>query len=200
MAVIVTKPANVRDLGPVDASALIARVAAISERTWGQEDSLKENDFEVFHHTRHIIFRFTPGNRQPEDYYDTPAWTVWRPLLQPIMDAAIRPYGFADPAFPKAMLARLQAGQMIDLHRDGAGSNLRTHKIHVPLITNAGAFFLSGPNRHHLALGHAWEVNNIASHGGVNEGDADRIHFIFEVFDRAADPAPRAGAETAATA
>jgi hypothetical protein len=200
MAAIVTKPANVRDLGPVDASALIARVAAISERTWGQEDALKENDFEVFHHTRHIIFRFTPGNRQPEDFYDTPAWMVWRPLLQPIMDAAIRPYGFTDPAFPKAMLARLQAGHKIDLHRDGAGSNLRTHKIHVPLITNAGAFFLSGPNRHHLAPGHAWEVNNIASHGGVNEGDADRIHFIFEVFDRAADPAPGVGAETATTA
>ncbi|QNO28752.1 aspartyl/asparaginyl beta-hydroxylase domain-containing protein [Sphingopyxis sp. OPL5] len=200
MAVIVTKPANVRDLGPVDATALAARVAAISERAWAGEDARKENDFEVFHHTRHIIFRFTPGNREPEDHYDNPAWMVWRPLLQPVMDAAIRPYGFADPAFPKAMLARLQAGQKIDLHRDGAGSNLRTHKIHVPLITNPGAFFLSGPNRHHLGLGHAWEVNNIASHGGVNEGDADRIHFIFEVFDRAA-PAPLgAGAEAATTA
>jgi hypothetical protein len=195
MAVIVTKPANVRDLGPVDASALRDRVAAISERVWAGEDALKENDFDVFHHTRHIIFRFTPGNREPEDYYDNPAWMVWRPLLQPVMDAAIAPYGFADPAFPKAMLARLQAGQKIDLHRDGAGSNLRTHKIHVPLITNPQAFFLSGPNRHHLALGHAWEVNNIASHGGVNEGDADRIHFIFEVFDRAAEAKTDAGAD-----
>jgi hypothetical protein len=196
MAVIVTKPANVRDLGPVDASALRDRVAAISDRTWGQEDALKENDFEVFHHTRHIIFRFTPGNRDPEDHYENPAWHVWRGLLQPVMDAAVAPYGFADPVFPKAMLARLEAGQLIDLHRDGAGSNLRTHKIHVPLITNAAAFFLCGPNRHHLAYGHAWEVNNIAPHGGVNEGDADRIHFIFEVFDRAATE-NAAAAETA---
>lgn len=196
MAVIVTKPVTVRDLGPVDASALRDRVIAISDRTWGQEDALKENDFEVFHHTRHIIFRFTPGNRDPEDHYENPAWHVWRGLLQPVMDAAIAAYGFADPAFPKAMLARLEAGQKIDLHRDGAGSNLRTHKIHVPLITNPGAFFLCGPNRHHLGYGHAWEVNNIAPHGGVNEGDADRIHFIFEVFDRAAIASPVA-AETA---
>lgn len=197
MAVIVTKPANVRDLGPVDASALRDRVIAISDRTWGQEDALKENDFEVFHHTRHIIFRFTPGNRDPEDHYENPAWHVWRGLLQPVMDIAIAPYGFADPAFPKAMLARLEAGQRIDLHRDGAGSNLRTHKIHVPLITNRGAFFLCGPNRHHLGYGHAWEVNNIAPHGGVNEGDADRIHFIFEVFDRAATTSTAAAAENA---
>ncbi|WP_260582045.1 aspartyl/asparaginyl beta-hydroxylase domain-containing protein [Sphingopyxis sp. PET50] len=194
MAVIVTKPANVRDLGPVDASALRDRVLAISERVWGREDAIKENDFEVFHHTRHIVFRFTPGNRDPEDHYENPAWHAWRGLLQPVMDAAIAPYGFADPAFPKAMLARLQAGQRIDLHRDGAGSNLRTHKIHVPLVTNPGAFFLSGPNRHHLAYGHAWEVNNIASHGGVNEGGADRIHFIFEVFDRAASKSDAASA------
>lgn len=196
MAVIVTKPANVRALGPVDASALRDRVIAISDRTWGQEDALKENDFEVFHHTRHIIFRFTPGNRDPEDHYENPAWHVWRGLLQPVMDSAIAPYGFADPAFPKAMLARLEAGQHIDLHRDGAGSNLRTHKIHVPLITNPDAFFLCGPNRHHLGYGHAWEVNNIAPHGAVNEGGADRIHFIFEVFDRAASEST-AAAETA---
>ncbi|AQA00236.1 hypothetical protein BWQ93_18565 [Sphingopyxis sp. QXT-31] len=196
MAVIVTKPANVRDLGPVDASALRDRVVAISDRTWGQEDALKENDFEVFHHPRHIVFRFTPGNRDPEDHYENPGWHVWRGLLQPVMDAAIAPYAFVDPAFPKAMLARLEAGQLIDLHRDGAGSNLRTHKIHVPLITNPGAFFLCGPNRHHLAYGRAWEVNNIAPHGGVNEGDADRIHFIFEVFDRAATE-NTAAAETA---
>lgn len=199
MAVIVTKPANVRDLGPVDAAALHDRVLGISEHTWTGEDARKENNFTVFHHTRHIVFRFTPGNRDPEDSYENPAWHVWRGLLQPVMDAAIAPYGFADPAFPKAMLARLQAGHRIDLHRDGAGSNLRTHKIHVPLITNPGAFFLCGPNRHHLAHGHAWEVNNIAPHGGVNEGDADRIHFIFEVFDRAAtEDAP--GTATASAA
>jgi hypothetical protein len=182
---LVHKPVNVRDLGPVDCNALRSRVAALSEKSWALENARKENDFEVFHHTRHIIFRFIPGNRDAEDHYETPAWLVWRSLLEPVMHAAIAPYGFVQPAFPKAMFARLAAGQHIDLHCDGAGSNLRTHKIHVPLITNAGAFYLFGQDEFHLAEGRAWEVNNIEPHGGINRGNADRIHLIFEVFDRA---------------
>jgi hypothetical protein len=181
----VEKPKSVRDLGPVDPAALRDQVVRVSEQSWALEDGRKENDFEMFHHTRHIVFRFTPSNRDPLDYYDTPAWQVWQPLLQPLLDAAILPYGFAQPEFPKAMLARLEAGQVIDSHVDGAGSNLRTHKIHVPLITNPGALFMSRDEGFHLAYGRAWEVNNIAPHGGVNRGEADRIHLIFEVFDRA---------------
>lgn len=188
MPVIISKPANVRDLGPVQADALRALVARISDQAWVGEDRNKENDFFCFHHTQHIVFRFIEGNRDPENFYENPSWTVWKPLLLPIMEAAIAPYGFGDPVFPKAMLARLTAGQFIDLHSDGPGSNLRTHKIHVPLITDERVFFLSGADagRFHLAYGRAWEVNNVAPHGGLNDSDVDRIHLIFEVFDRAA--------------
>jgi Aspartyl/Asparaginyl beta-hydroxylase len=185
MLPLITKPETVRDLGPVDTGALRERVAALSEQVWASENARKENDFEVFHHTRHIVFRFTPGNQNPEDHYDTPGWAVWRGLLEPVMAAAVAPYGFAAPEYSKAMLARLAAGQRIDLHSDGAGSNLRTHKIHVPLITNEKALYLCGNEGFHLTDGHAWEVNNIRPHGGVNGGDADRVHLIFEVFDRA---------------
>lgn len=185
MLPLVTKPATVRDLGPVDIATLRDRVAALSEQVWAGENARKENDFEVFHHTRHIVFRFTPGNRDPEDHYETQGWAVWRGLLEPVMAAAVEPYGLAQPEYSKAMLARLEAGQGIDLHSDGAGSNLRTHKIHVPLITNPDALYLFGDQGFHLAEGRAWEVNNIVPHGGVNAGDADRIHLIFEVFDRA---------------
>jgi hypothetical protein len=182
---IVEKPKTIRDLGPVDPTALRDQVLKVSETSWALEDARKENDFEVFHHTRHIVFRFTPNNRDPEDFYETPGWLVWKSLIQPLMDTAIAPYGFTEPEYPKAMLARLQAGQAIDSHVDGAGSNLRTHKIHVPLITNPGALFMSREEGFHLAYGRAWEVNNIAPHGGINSGNEDRIHLIFEVFDRA---------------
>lgn len=190
MLPLVTKPKTVRDLGPVDTGALRSRVASLSEAVWQQENARKENSFEVFHHTRHIVFRFTPGNRDPEDHYDTPGWAVWRGLLEPVMDIAVAPYGLAKPEYSKAMLARLEGGQQIDLHTDGAGSNLRTHKIHVPLITNPKALYLCGEQGFHLAEGRAWEVNNILPHGGVNGGDADRIHLIFEVFDRALSDRP----------
>ncbi|MXO84170.1 aspartyl beta-hydroxylase [Altererythrobacter aestiaquae] len=151
--------------------------------TWGEEDARKENDFEVFDHTQHVVFRFIRGNRDPEDSYANPAWDIWEPVLMPVMQAAILPYAFRKPRFPKAMLAKLSAGHAIDPHYDGAGSNQRVHKIHVPLVTNPDAIFLVDGESFHLEAGNAYEVNNIVSHGAANSGSEDRIHFIFEVFE-----------------
>lgn len=193
----VEKPADIRRLGPVDAARLAQLVERISPQTWASEDAVKENDFDVFHHTQHVIFRFIEGNQDPENFYTNPAWEIWHPLLEPIMEQAVAPYGFQRPVFAKAMLAKLQAGQIIDPHRDGAGSNLRCHKIHVPLVTNPDALFFVAGHNFHLEPGFAWEVNNIEPHGAKNGGTEDRIHFIFEVFEGEYD---RSAAETATNA
>jgi hypothetical protein len=179
----VQKPNDISVLGAVDAVKLTALAIRVSEQAWAEEDSRKENDFDVFHHTQHVIFRFIAGNRDPEDSYANPAWEIWKPVLMPIMETAIAPYGFRNPQFPKAMLAKLAAGHQIDPHYDGAGSNQRVHKIHVPLVTNPDATFLVDGRSFHLETGTAYEVNNILSHGATNAGAEDRIHFIFEVFE-----------------
>lgn len=182
---LVQKPEDFRDLGPVDVAPLWAQVERLSEAVWQKEDAVKENKFSVFHHTRHIVFRFTPSNRDPRDYYSNPIWTIWQPLLLPLMEGITRQYGHTRCDYPKVMLARLAAGAVIDRHVDGAGSNLRTHKVHVPLQTNEGAVFSIGETRRHLPVGRAYEVNNIAPHGVENTGTEDRIHLIFEHFDAA---------------
>ena len=127
MAQLVNKPDSVLSLGPVDISRLLPLVQRVSDRTWEAENANKENDFDCFHHTRHIVFRFISANADPEIFYSNPSWDAWKPLLLPIIETAIAPYGFTNPVFPKVMLARLEAGAEIDRHRDGAGSNLRTH-------------------------------------------------------------------------
>ena len=99
--------------------------------------------------------------------------------------AAVRAAAPAIAAAIDAAAARLAAGGTIAPHTDGAGSNLVTHKIHVPLITNPDALFLAGGVWTHLEAGQAYEVNNIGRHGVVNRGAQDRIHLIFEVYDAA---------------
>lgn len=180
----VPKPATVERLCDVDISALLARVRQLGDAAWMSEDERKENRFAVFHSTRHIIFRFIEGNIDPRMYYDGAAWMMWRPLVAPIFARVAACYDYLHPEMPKAMLARLAAGQQIDRHTDGLGSNVKVHKIHVPLITNPGALFCVGDQDFHLEAGAAYEVNNIAPHAAKNDGDKDRIHLIFEVFDR----------------
>ena len=184
----VTKPQFVSELGPVDITAIRELVARISERVWHLEDERKENDFPVFHHTRHIIFRFIEGMRDHRCFYSNPIWTVWHNHLLPVLDQATAGFGFRQPVYPKVMLARLAAGAVIDRHVDGAGSNLFTHKIHVPIQTNGQVRLFINDRCFQLAQGRAYEVNNLAPHAVENLGLTDRIHLIFEVFDQTDQP------------
>jgi len=182
----IRKPATVRELGAVDIAPVEQMLRRINENVWNAENSRKENNFSCFHHTQHIVFRFVSGDRQsPRHFHDNPAWLLWQQVLLPVMANAIRPYGFGDPVFPKAMLARLASGHIIDSHVDTATSNLYTHKIHVPIRTNAQTQFFVNDESHCLQEGIAYEVNNSAPHWASNQGDSDRVHFIFEVFDQA---------------
>ena len=186
----VEKPDVVRYLGPVDVETLRVKVERLSEKTWQQEDAVKENDFFCFAHTRHVLFRFIPRNRTPLCYYSNPAWLVWQCDLLPVMAQAAAPYGYAKPIYPKAMLARLAAGRGIDLHVDSEASNPLVHKIHVPLRTDPRALLIVDDVAFHLEAGQAWEVNNLVPHGALNGGDRDRIHLIFEVYEGAAGGSP----------
>ena len=181
----VSKPARVRRLAPVRVEALRCLTARLSERVWQQEDQAKENDYDCFHDTRHIVFRFIEGNRDPRRFYSNPIWAVWRPVLLPVMAQAAAPYGYRCPVYPKAMLARLKAGRRIDRHVDGAGSHPYVNKIHVPLETEPAAVVHVDGEDFHLEAGYAWEVNNLRTHGAFNGGGTDRIHLIFEVFEGA---------------
>lgn len=188
----VRKPALVRRIGAVDVAELRAHAGRLSERVWRQEDARKENAFPCFAHTRHVVFRFIPGNRTPLQYYSTPLWAIWERLLLSVMTQAAAPYGYARPMYPKAMLARLAAGSGIGVHvdhvpdRTGAfsqESHAFTHKIHVPIETDPRAVLTVGGVDFHLEAGYAWEVNNLVAHGAFNGSARDRVHFIFELFD-----------------
>ena len=181
----VQKPHAVRELQPVDIGRLQTAVDRISDQVWAMEDEQKENAFDCFHHTRHIIFRFIEGFRDHRVSYDRPLWPAWQGLVTPVLQQAVASYGFREPQFPKVMLARLAAGYGIDRHVDGGGSNLYTHKIHVPLRTSDKAAFIVGDESFYLREGIAYEVNNLRPHAVNNNGDRDRIHLIFEVFEGA---------------
>lgn len=179
----VKKPHTILPLDSVDVTLLKDLIGQLSSQVWVKENERKENNFPCFHHTEHIIFRFIEGNRNHLKFYSNPIWEVFKSTLLPIMNQVTASYKFIQPEYPKVMLARLKAGGSIDIHRDGAGSNLCTHKIHIPLVTNSQAKFLVKNDSYHLKYGKAYEVNNITLHGAENHGDFDRIHLIFEVFE-----------------
>jgi hypothetical protein len=177
------KTQTVRRLGPVDIAALRAAVAQIPEEVWNAENSSKPNRYEALGHTRHIVFRFVSDTDDWRRSYDREQWNEWRALIEPVLAAATKPYGYVRGAYPRIMLARMAAGGVIHPHRDANPSAKWPHKIHVPLQTNDKVTFFVDGIGYRLPEGEAVEVNNMGVHAVTNESETDRIHLIFEYYD-----------------
>jgi hypothetical protein len=178
------KTTSIRPLGPVDITALRAAVLAIPEDLWDAENADKPNRFVALDRTRHIVFRFVDDTRDWRRSHDRAQWAQWRDLLWPVLQQATRAYGYANAEFPRVMLARMAPGGVIKPHVDANPAAQWPHKIHVPLLTNPGVGFLVGERVYHFPEGEAVEVNNLGVHAVRNDGPTDRIHLIFEYFDR----------------
>ena len=178
------KTESIRRLGPVDIAALREAVLRLDEARWDAENADKPNRFEALDRTRHIVFRFVSNFQDWRDSYDRPLWGEWKGLLEPVLAQAVRDYGYSEAAFPRVLLARMAPGGVIKPHRDANPAAKWPHKIHVPLVTNDKVTFFVDGVGYHFPEGEAVEVSNMAVHAVENAGDTDRIHLIFEYYDR----------------
>jgi hypothetical protein len=64
-------------------------------------------------------------------------------------------------------------------HSDRGAVWQSMYRIHIPLITNADAFLISGQRSLHLSVGSAWTFDNYEEHGVVN-GAEERVHLIMD--------------------
>ena len=177
------KTTSIRQLGKVEIEPLRDAVLALPEAQWDAENETKPNRFGALEATRHIIFRFVSNFLDWRVSYERPLWDEWKPLLEPVLDAATAPYGYERGAFPRVMLARMAPGGVIHPHRDQNPAAKWPHKIHVPLLTNDDVTFYVDGEAYHFAEGEAVEVNNMGLHAVENRGSTDRIHLIFEYYD-----------------
>ena len=75
------KTKSIRELGSVDISQLKAWVDKLSDEVWLKETNSRENDFNCFHHTQHIIFRFPDNLLDRTQIHSNPIWKVWQPIF-----------------------------------------------------------------------------------------------------------------------
>lgn len=81
----------------------------------------------------------------------------------------------------RALLVKLAAKKSIPPHVDSGVSFKICRRIHVPIQTNEGCFFIVGDDRRHLKKGELWEINNDKKmHSVENNGVEDRIHLIID--------------------
>jgi hypothetical protein len=86
------------------------------------------------------------------------------------------PFGGTNQAF----IFRMKPLGVTRPHIDSDSAWFEPFRIHVPIVTNDGAYLLSEGRSKHLAVGEAWTFDNQAMHA-VTNGDAVRAHLIFDV-------------------
>jgi hypothetical protein len=171
---------RLRDLGPVDATALSEAILAQEPAAW-HEQQYRQQEFDVHRQTESIVLVFCNLEVWPEiEICKEPGWDRLAALAVPVMHDIIARHYPPGGAIIRAMAAKLLAGGKISPHTDSHPSFHRGHRIHVPITTNPRVRFMIDGRPHRLRVGHAYEINNQMNHSVMNKGDEDRITFIFD--------------------
>jgi hypothetical protein len=171
---------RLRDLGPVDVTALSEAVLAQEPAAWN-EQQYRQQEFDVHRQTESIVLVFANLEVWPEiEICKEPGWDRLAEVAVPVMHGIIAQHYPSGGAIIRAMAAKLLAGGKITPHVDSHPSFHRGHRIHVPITTNPRVRFMIDGRPHQLQVGRAYEINNQMNHSVMNKGDEDRITFIFD--------------------
>ena len=179
-----------KELGTVDIEALQKAILALSDEDWLSNEQ-RQNDYEVHKQTQSVILVFCDGPMNDlivskENGWDRLADAAV-PLMQEIIGRAYPPGG----TIIRAMAAKLLSRGRIAPHFDAHPTFRHSHRIHVPITTNARVRFSIDGRPYRMQVGQAYEINNQKTHSVINSGSEDRITFIFDYM-----PPDRVGSRT----
>jgi len=176
-----------RELGPVDSTALQDAILAQDEVAW-QEDQYRQETFDVHYDTESIVMVFVDLDSWPDIVVSKePGWARLADVALPLMDDIISRLYPPGGTVIRAMAAKLLAGKKITPHVDKHPSFHKGHRIHVPITTNSRVRFMIDGQPYQLQVGQAYELNNQKMHSVMNKGKEDRITFIFDYVPPDAD-------------
>ena len=141
----------------------------------------------VFFDTRRIVAK-TPYIKTTEQKYTNLDfdYTLFD-LCQPIVSEIKKHLPTSEPTL--VQIATLLPGQKLKWHVDTYLYQQFSNKIHIPLFTNdlsTYEIFLENCyyEKTNMTAGSIWNINNLALHRSVNNGNTFRSHLIIDFIDR----------------
>lgn len=82
----------------------------------------------------------------------------------------------------QALITRLGPNSHIKRHMDRGPLTSKTHRVHVPILTNEKCIFSVGDEKRNIKAGEVWIIDNVGKYHSVsNNGDTYRIHLIIDI-------------------
>jgi len=169
-----------KDLGEVSMGALRDAVLGLPREAWLENQS-RQQEYDVHRRTESVVLIFTDGSGWPDITITRESgWDFLGEVALPLMTRIIRGHYAPGGTILRAMAAKLLPGEAISPHHDSHPTFHYGHRIHIPIKTNPRVRFTIDGNLHTFQVGRAYEINNQKTHSVINEGDEERIHFIFD--------------------
>ena len=174
-------------LGEFDIGALIAGVHHLSEEQW-LIDASRQKIFHA-HNSTQTIKLIADADFRHENPTTHAQYRPFETTLTPLMDHVRAHYArtlrqrrlietHGPGYFIRCILTRLPAGYEIGPHVDEGHSLKRSHRIHVPVVSNDETEFTVGSLTLTMRVGEMWEINNRRIHAVKNGGSTARVHLI----------------------
>jgi hypothetical protein len=156
----------------IDTTRLVQEFDQIPETAWG------DSYWDVHCSIDMVLLR--GGSKGTDEDFLTDDVTS-TPILNelPYISSLLAPEGpFGGAAY--AFIFRTKPNGITRVHDDGHEVWKKTVRVHIPIVTNDGAFLIAEKKAKHLAVGEVWSFDNQSQHSVVN-GDSTRVHLIFDV-------------------
>ena len=180
---------DMRKIGDIDVTRFAQQTAKITDAEW-TADAFRQKTYEVHKQTQTIRLIMDEDGRHRDPTYH-PSYEIYKELVDPIeifirrqfeqtlKDKRLRKK-HGRGYFIRMILVKLLANGSIPHHVDQGETLSKSHRMHLPIITNEQNLFSVGDTEMHMKAGELWEINNRREHGVVNGGSEDRTHLIID--------------------
>ena len=180
---------DLRKIGDIDVTRFAQQAAKITDAEW-TADAFRQKTYEVHKQTQTIRLIMDEDGRHRDPTYH-PSYEIYKELVDPIEIFIRRQFEQTLKAkrlrkkhgrgyFIRMILVKLLANGSIPHHVDQGETLSKSHRMHLPIITNEQNLFSVGDTEMHMKAGELWEINNRREHGVVNGGSEDRTHLIID--------------------
>ena len=180
---------DMRKIGDIDVTRFAQQAAKITDAEW-TADAFRQKTYEVHKQTQTIRLIMDEDGRHRDPTYH-PSYEIYKELVDPIEIFIRRQFEQTLKAkrlrkkhgrgyFIRMILVKLLANGSIPHHVDQGETLSKSHRMHLPIITNEQNLFSVGDTEMHMKAGELWEINNRREHGVVNGGSEDRTHLIID--------------------
>ena len=180
---------DMKKIGDIDVTRFAQQAAKITDAEW-TADAFRQKTYEVHKQTQTIRLIMDEDGRHRDPTYH-PSYEIYKELVDPIEIFIRRQFEQTLKAkrlrkkhgrgyFIRMILVKLLANGSIPHHVDQGETLSKSHRMHLPIITNEQNLFSVGDTEIHMKAGQLWEINNRREHGVVNGGSEDRTHLIID--------------------